>query len=84
MSVEVVPRLQQDLERYGLSATVRAEGDKVFIEYTRMASGTGYVPSAVMLEFGARSTGEPCELRSVRCDAAAYCRAWSFPRQYLK
>jgi hypothetical protein len=26
----------------------------------------------VMLEFGARSTGEPCEMRPISCDAAHY------------
>jgi hypothetical protein len=33
VSTEIVPRLQSDLERSDLPATVRAEGDKVFIEY---------------------------------------------------
>ena len=79
VTTEVVPRLQQDLGQHGLPATARAEGDKVFIDYTPLASGTGYVPPAVMLEFGARSTGEPCELRSVRCDAAAHLSGVEFP-----
>jgi hypothetical protein len=76
---DVVPRLRQDLEQQGLPAAVRAEGDKVFIDYPPLASGTGYAPSAVMLEFGARSTGEPCERRSVHCDAAAHLRSVVFP-----
>ena len=79
VGAEVAPRLQQDLGRHGLPATARAEGDKVFIDYTPLATGTGYVASAVMLEFGARSTGEPCELRSVRCDAAAHLQGVEFP-----
>ncbi len=79
VTTEVVSRLQQDLGQQGLPATVRAEGDKVFIDYTPLASGTGYVPSAVMLEFGARSTGEPCELRSVHCDAAMHLQGVEFP-----
>ena len=79
VATDVVSRLQQDLGQHGLPATGRAEGDKVFIDYTPLASGTDYVPSAVMLEFGARSTGEPCELRSVRCDAAAHLRGVEFP-----
>ncbi len=69
---EVVPRLQQDLGQHGMPATARAEGDKVYIDYTPLAAGTGYVSPAVMLEFGARSTGEPAELRSVHCDAATH------------
>ena len=79
VTTEVVLRLQQDLRQHGLPATARAEGDKVFIDYTPLVSGTGYVPSAVMLEFGARSTGEPCELRSVHCDAAAHLSGVEFP-----
>lgn len=76
---EVVPRLQQDLQQHALPATARADGDKVFIDYTPLVSGTGYVPPAVMLEFGARSTGEPSELRSVICDAAIHLRGVEFP-----
>ena len=72
VGAEIVPRLKQDLEQQGLPATVRAEGDKVFIDYAPLATGTGYVAPAVMLEFGARSTGEPSEPRAIRCDAAAH------------
>ena len=79
MTTEVVARLQQELGQHGLPATARAEGDKVFIDYMPLISGTGYVPPAVMLEFGARSTGEPCELRSVHCDAAAHLSGVEFP-----
>jgi hypothetical protein len=76
---EIVPRLKQDLEQQGLPATVRAEGDKVFINYAPLATGTGYVAPAVMLEFGARSTGEPNEPRVIRCDAAAHLQGVEFP-----
>jgi hypothetical protein len=79
VTTEVVPRLQLDLGQRGMPATARAEGDKVFIDYTPLVSGTGYVPPAVMLEFGARSTGEPCELRTVQCDAAAHLSGVEFP-----
>jgi hypothetical protein len=79
VDTDVVPRLQQDLGQHGLPATVRADGDKVLIDYSPLASGTGYVRSAVLLEFGARSTGEPCELRSVQCDAAAHLQGVEFP-----
>ncbi len=79
VGAEIVPRLKQDLEQYGLPATVRSEGDKVFIDYTPLATGTGYVAPAVMLEFGGRSTGEPSEPRAIRCDAAAYLQGVEFP-----
>ena len=79
VGAEIVPRLKHDLEQYGLPAIVRAEGDKVFIDYAPLATGTGYVAPAVMLEFGARSTGEPSEPRAIHCDAAAYLHGVEFP-----
>ncbi|MBL0167985.1 MAG: nucleotidyl transferase AbiEii/AbiGii toxin family protein [Propionivibrio sp.] len=79
VGAEIVPRLKHDLEQYGLPATVRADCDKVFIDYTPLATGTGYVAPAVMLEFGARSTGEPSEPRAICCDAAAYLQGVEFP-----
>lgn len=79
VSAEIVPRLKQALLQQGLPATVRAEGDKVFIDYEPLATGTGYVPSSVMLEFGARSTGEPSESRAIRCDAAEHLQGVKFP-----
>lgn len=79
VGAEIVPRLMHDLEKNGLPATVRAEGDKVFIDYAPLVTGTGYVAPAVMLEFGARSTGEPSELRAIRCDAAAFLQELEFP-----
>ena len=62
-----------------MPATVRADDDKVFIDYASLTTGTGYVSPAVMLEFGARSTGEPSEMRDIRCDAAAFLDAVTFP-----
>ncbi|CAN7351748.1 nucleotidyl transferase AbiEii/AbiGii toxin family protein [Variovorax paradoxus] len=41
-------------------------------EFFELSADERLVPSVVMLEFGARSTGEPAELRSVQCDAAAH------------
>ena len=79
VGAEIVPRLKQDLLQQGLPAAVRTEGDKVFIDYEPLATGTGYVPSSVMLEFGARSTGEPSEFRAIRCDAAEHLHGLEFP-----
>ena len=79
VDAEIVPQLKQALLQQGLPATVRAEGDKVFIDYEPLATGTGYVPSSVMLEFGARSTGEPSESRAIRCDAAEHLQGVEFP-----
>ena len=79
VTVEIAPGLKRDLEQYDLPATVRAEDGKVFIEYAPLAQGTGYVAPAVMLEFGARSTGEPSERRAICCDAAAHLPGVEFP-----
>ena len=79
VGAEIVPRLKHDLEQNGLPATVRADGDKVFIDYTSLATGTGYVAPATMLEFGTRSTGEPSEPRAIRCDGATYLHGVEFP-----
>ena len=51
----------------------------MFIDYTPLATGTGYIAPAVMWEFGARSTGEPSEPRAIRCDAAAHLQEVEFP-----
>ena len=51
-------------------AAIRVEGDKLFIDYEPTSAGSGYVAPSVMLEFGARSTGEPASVRDVTCDAS--------------
>jgi hypothetical protein len=56
-----------------------AEGDTIILHYPPVATGTGYVASAVRVEFGARSTGEPHEARSIVCDAAQYLTDLEFP-----
>ena len=78
-ATEIVPQLTQRIEQQGLSATVRAEGDKVFVDYSPLTKGTDYVASAVMLEFGARSTGEPSEPHVIHCDAASHLQGVVFP-----
>jgi Nucleotidyl transferase AbiEii toxin, Type IV TA system len=76
---EIAPRLQSELERNQLPATVSSEGDTVTISYEPLSVGTGYIASNVRLEFGARSTGEPSQPRTVQCDAAEYLPTIEFP-----
>ena len=76
---ELTPLLCGELERQGLPATARADEQKVYINYAPLLRGTGYVPSSVMLEFGARSTGEPSELRAISCDVAEHLPDVRFP-----
>ncbi|MEX0802343.1 MAG: nucleotidyl transferase AbiEii/AbiGii toxin family protein [Candidatus Binatia bacterium] len=75
----VAPVLEAALNRDGLSAELRPEGDKLFIDYEPLATGSGYVSPSVMLEFGARSTGEPAEPRRIVCDAAEHLVSLTFP-----
>lgn len=76
---EIAPQLRQALELRDLPATVRVDGEVAYVEYAPLMTGSGYVPPTVMLEFGARSTGEPSERRSVLCDAADHVAAVEFP-----
>lgn len=75
----IQPILQQAIDREGVDAGLRIDGDKLFIDYPYLAQGTGYVSPSVMLEFGARSTGEPASPRDIVCDAASVIEGVEFP-----
>ena len=75
----IQPILQQAIDREGIDAGLRIDGDKLFIDYPHLAQGTGYVSPSVMLEFGARSTGEPASPRDIVCDAASVIEGVEFP-----
>ena len=75
----LAPELAAALAEQGLPAKALAEGEQLFIDYEPFGAGTGYVRPSVLLELGARSTGEPNEQRSVACDAAPYMPDVSFP-----
>ena len=75
----LAPQLAAALQQRGLPATARVEDALLFIDYEPLTAGTGYVSPSVMLEFGARSTGEPHEPRAVICDAAPHLPEVRFP-----
>jgi hypothetical protein len=75
----VQPVIASALEAEGLSAAIRIEGEKLLIDYEATAKGSGYVAPSVMLEFGARSTGEPASLRDIVCDASSLVEGVEFP-----
>jgi hypothetical protein len=75
----VQPATAGALAAEGLAATIRVEGEKLFIDYEATATGSGYVAPIIMLEFGARSTGEPAGLREVVCDAADFVEGVALP-----
>lgn len=75
----LTPELAAALTEQDLPAKARAEGEQIFIDYEALGQGTGYVQPTVLLEFGARSTGEPNEPRPVVCDAARHLPEVGFP-----
>lgn len=68
---EVIPLLEGKLKSEKIDAVIHLNGDNLYIDYVAVRSGTGYVRPTILLEFGARSTGEPAEYHTVTCDVAA-------------
>lgn len=64
----IVPLLESRIQNDGVGAKLRLEDDKLYLDYQAVRSGTGYVRPTVLLEFGARSTGEPAKRHVIRCD----------------
>ena len=52
---------------------------ELFIKYTPLYTGTGYVKPVVKLEFGARATGEPHAAIAISCDAKDALTTIEFP-----
>ncbi|MEH7906252.1 nucleotidyl transferase AbiEii/AbiGii toxin family protein [Rhizobium laguerreae] len=79
VSETVRPLVADALSAQSLPASVRVEADRLFIDYEAISGGSGYVAPSVMLEFGARSTGEPASVRDISCDAAGLVDGIEFP-----
>ncbi|WP_166360651.1 nucleotidyl transferase AbiEii/AbiGii toxin family protein [Pseudomonas akapageensis] len=67
----VVPLLTDALANEGMGADLVQEGDKLYLHYPPRTPADDYVAPRVMLEFGARSSGEPHGRKHVTCDMAA-------------
>jgi hypothetical protein len=76
----VAPCIEQQLGTENLRARIAQKEDKLIIEYEAVTAHSIYVRPAVLLEFGARSTGEPTEMRGVDCDASAALTELVFPQ----
>lgn len=76
---QALPSLEINLAEAGLSAELRAEGDHIFVIYEPLFDDYGFVRPQVMVEFGARSIGEPREKRLCECDATSYLPDVTFP-----
>ena len=73
------PIVEEGLGRAGFLARIRAEAERLYIGYEPLFEETRFVRPEVMVEFGARSTGEPHRILPVVCDAAAYLPDLAFP-----
>ena len=80
LDTAVIPIIQAKIKNEGLSAKLRRVKDKLYLDYDAVQKGSDYVEPAVLLEFGARSTGEPAELRDVSCDLEGWNHDISLPR----
>ena len=76
---QALPSVEINLAEAGLPAELRAEGDHVFVAYEPLFDNYGFVRPEVMVEFGARSIGEPRQERLCGCDAASYVPGVAFP-----
>jgi hypothetical protein len=78
----IAPVIRDALTKDGLPAEITIGGDekdKLFINYDPLKRGSGYVGPQVLLEFGARATGEPNEILDVTCDMEGHVQGVVFP-----
>lgn len=79
---DVQPVIEAEIASERLDARVEPGSpgtDKLFLRYSPVAEGTGYVAPVVTLEFGGRSTGEPHREFLVVCDISGHVTEVSFP-----
>ena len=82
IQTEIKPIIQATLAESSLEAmlTVDAQNpEKLIISYPQLKSGTGYATANILLEFGARATGEPHQVHAVSCDIASVIPSVIFP-----
>ncbi|WP_019919132.1 nucleotidyl transferase AbiEii/AbiGii toxin family protein [Methyloversatilis discipulorum] len=78
----VMPVIAAALQKSGLGASLALAGkdkDKLILAYPAVRTGTGYSAPTILLEFGARATGEPHHVQSVACDIAPEIEEVAFP-----
>ena len=79
---QVRPILISALQSDGLQAELTLSGienEKLILSYQPIKQGTGYAPSTIQLEFGARATGEPHHSHVVTCDMEKAINEIEFP-----
>ncbi len=75
----VGPLVEEQLRHAGFMARIRAENERLHVRYEPLFESFGAIRPEVLVDFGARSTGEPHAVRTVVCDAAAYLPGLVFP-----
>lgn len=73
------PAVEAGLRQLVWNAAVRVEKDRLFVDYESLFDDHEFVQNWVMVDFGARATGEPHAVRPVVCDAAAFVPEVAFP-----
>lgn len=81
----VRPVIEAAMAKADLEATLTLAGkesDKLVLAYPAVKTGTGYSSPTIQLEFGARATGEPNQVRPVTCDIAPEIEGVIFPNAH--
>ena len=76
---QLLPAVEAYFVRTSVFTRLKADGDRLYVGYTPLFEDYGFVKPEVVVEFGARSTGEPHKERHVECDAAPFLTDLSFP-----
>ena len=84
VKAEPFDMLFEKIKAAGVAATLSNKDGELYLEYEAVRSGDGYVRPAVLLEFGARSTGEPAERHSISCDINDALPELGAPTAYLR
>ena len=71
--------VETKLMELGLPVQVRSAEENMFVEYEPLFDGYEYVRPHVLVEFGARATGEPRKVFQLKCDAAQDLPGVGFP-----
>lgn len=77
---QALPTIRKELNQAGPPVQYHVENDRINVAYTPLfPDDYGFVPPIVVMEFGARSTGEPHTSLPVQCDAAVHVPDVEFP-----
>ncbi len=74
--------VDEGLSDAGFVARCRVEAERLYVAYEPLFETSGFVAPEVIVEFGARSTGEPRKAMPIVCDAAAYLPDLVFPQTH--